>query len=74
MPIYEYRCQKCRQQFELLVFDRDAAVQCPDCGSKQVNKLPSLFAHKSDQGFTPSSGGSACGSCSASSCTGCGNH
>ena len=74
MPIYEYQCQKCRQQFEMLVFDLAAEIRCPDCGSKRVSKLPSLFAHKSDSGFTPSSGGSSCSGCTSSSCSGCSCH
>jgi putative FmdB family regulatory protein len=71
MPIYEYVCCKCNHEFEELVFDRDARITCPSCGSKKVNKCMSVFAHKSEAGFTPASGSSACGGCSSSSCSGC---
>ncbi|HVV98834.1 MAG TPA: zinc ribbon domain-containing protein [Planctomycetaceae bacterium] len=38
MPIFEYRCQDCRQDFELLVRASDV-VECPHCRSKQLEKL-----------------------------------
>lgn len=71
MPIYEYICCKCDEEFEQLVFDREARIECPACGSKKVNKCMSVFAHKSDAGFTSSSGGADCSGCSSSSCSGC---
>lgn len=38
MPIYEYRCKKCDQRFELMrrLGDRDNAAACPECGSKRT--------------------------------------
>ncbi len=71
MPIYEYICRKCDEEFEQLVFDREAAIECPACGSRKVKKCLSVFAHKSDSGFTSSSGSSACSGCSSSTCSGC---
>jgi putative FmdB family regulatory protein len=71
VPIYEYACAKCSHEFEELVFDRDAVIKCPECGSKKTKKLLSVFAHKSDSGFTSSAGGDSCGGCSASTCSGC---
>ena len=72
MPIYEYCCQKCGLEFEQLLLDRNASVQCPECGSSDPKKKMSVFAHKSDAGFTPSSGGgSSCNGCSSGVCTGC---
>lgn len=39
MPIYEYRCEKCGNCFEMLVFSSDEdAVSCPDCASEQVQR------------------------------------
>lgn len=45
MPIYEYQCRKCEQHFEEMVAFADAAgeVQCPHCGTEDVNRLFSLF-------------------------------
>lgn len=45
MPIYEYRCDGCSEEFEELV--RNAAetgVVCPRCGSGAVTRRLSLFA------------------------------
>jgi putative FmdB family regulatory protein len=38
MPLYEYRCQDCRQLSELLVRNGERP-RCPGCGSKQLDKL-----------------------------------
>ncbi len=60
MPIYEFKCKKCGEEFEQILFasDREEAVACPVCKSKQTRKLMSAFA----------GGKSGCGSCSATSC------
>ena len=45
MPIYEYSCTKCGQQFEKL--QKNAAeetVVCPNCGSTEGNKEFSSFS------------------------------
>ncbi|WP_298828924.1 zinc ribbon domain-containing protein [uncultured Piscinibacter sp.] len=43
MPIHDYRCSACGQQFELLV--RGSTVPaCPHCASKALDKLVSLTA------------------------------
>ncbi len=70
MPLYEFHCSKCEQDFEELVIDDDP-VKCPGCGSGKVNKLMSACAHKSGGSFVPSSGGSGCSSCSSGSCSTC---
>ena len=45
MPIYEFRCDACAEQFEELLRTRDEArVSCPHCGSTSVTRLFSLFA------------------------------
>ena len=45
MPVYEYRCKECGENFDLFV--RSAAQQnapnCPKCKSLQVKKAISLF-------------------------------
>ncbi len=40
MPIYEYACQRCGHEFELLV-RASQTVHCPNCGSQQLRKLVS---------------------------------
>lgn len=43
MPIYEYACSKCGQEFETLV--RPGSVPgCPSCHSTELQKKLSVFA------------------------------
>ncbi len=43
MPIHDFRCSACGQQFELLV--RSSSVPaCPHCASTALDKLVSLTA------------------------------
>lgn len=45
MPIYEYRCAQCSEQFEELVGAAwDGKIKCPACSSAQVERLLSTFA------------------------------
>ena len=43
MPLYDYLCKKCDHSFELLVVG-DVVPQCPECGSKRLQKLISAPA------------------------------
>jgi putative FmdB family regulatory protein len=43
MPIFEYICQECQHEFEILVFGRDKAA-CPKCRSKKLSPQLSVFA------------------------------
>lgn len=70
MPIFEYKCAKCKEKFEELVTDQ-TQVMCPNCGSVEVNKLFSAFGYKSGSSFKSSKSGSSCGSCSGGSCSTC---
>ncbi|MDO9632939.1 MAG: zinc ribbon domain-containing protein, partial [Humidesulfovibrio sp.] len=38
MPIFEYVCQRCKNQFEELVFGQDEEAVCPSCGSTKTKK------------------------------------
>jgi putative FmdB family regulatory protein len=48
MPIYEYRCDDCAQQFECFVrpssLTPDDAIACPSCRGQNLQRLLSLFA------------------------------
>lgn len=75
MPIYEYCCQDCNEEFETLVFG-DEKPDCPSCSSGNVCRQMSVcgFLSKGSGGETVSkSAGSACGGCAAGSCAGCGS-
>lgn len=42
VPIYEYHCQECGEEFEELV--RSAReIECPECGGEDIRKLVSRF-------------------------------
>jgi putative FmdB family regulatory protein len=72
MPIYEFKCGKCRKDFEELVYGGNVSkIKCPKCGSKKVEKKMSLFGFKSGSTFKSSGSGHSCGSCSSSSCNTC---
>ncbi|MBW2609056.1 MAG: zinc ribbon domain-containing protein [Deltaproteobacteria bacterium] len=62
MPIYEYRCNKCENAFEQLVFpsDNEDKFICPSCGGKDISRIASSFSCGSDS--SPGSGlsSSAC--------------
>lgn len=53
MPVYEFRCQKCRKKFSILVkgwAGVPASCACPNCGSTEVSRVFSSFAlRKSDK-------------------------
>ncbi len=74
MPIYEFLCNKCDNEFEELVFS-STKVECPECGSKKVKRLVSSFAF-GGEGIKSSAAhdGGDCNSCglSGSACKTCG--
>jgi putative FmdB family regulatory protein len=48
MPMFEYSCKGCGNQFETLVRPQDAAPTCPKCQSADLEKLISTPAIKSE--------------------------
>ena len=39
MPIYEYKCKGCGEISEVFVQKQDTLVECPHCGSEEMEKL-----------------------------------
>lgn len=66
MPIYEFRCQKCKALFEALVSSCEAVkdVTCKQCGSALVEKTisASSFRIASSGSSIPSGALSGCSS------------
>lgn len=52
MPIYEYQCKECSERFDKFVRSMMAqiVVECPACGSTQVDKAFSTFASRGSNG------------------------
>ena len=46
MPIYEYRCHKCRKRFSVLTLrvSEEPVVECSHCGARAADRLMSRFA------------------------------
>jgi putative FmdB family regulatory protein len=61
MPIYEFQCQKCKNEFEVLFRSGDEKLKivCPACKSGKARKMMSAFA----------GGKSGCNSCATTSCS-----
>ncbi|QJB55463.1 zinc ribbon domain-containing protein [Pseudodesulfovibrio sp. zrk46] len=82
MPIFEYNCKACGEEFEELVFDRDECPPCPKCGSEDTGKLMSAVRSRIGGG-APDMGGEAaapapaassgCAGCSGGDCSSCGS-
>lgn len=72
MPIYEYQCKKCDNDFEYLVFKTDEPVSCPECNNSKVVRKMSACSFKSGGNYTPASGSSSCSGCSSNNCSSCG--
>ena len=68
MPIFEYCCEKCGEEFERLVPRSDTKVHCEKCGSGEVKKKLSTFSAS-----VRSSGGCPAASVCPSSGGGCGH-
>ena len=49
MPIFEYRCSGCLDEFESLVLNSSPAPGCPSCGSQDLEKLMSMSSVSSEQ-------------------------
>ena len=71
MPVFEFECVSCGDRFERLVFSATSTVSCPDCGSTELEKLPSTFGMSGVERQTANT--AACASCSAGSCSSCGH-
>ena len=60
MPIYEYRCPACGEQFEVLLRADDPTPGCAKCGSP-VERVMSVTGGVRIGGGAARSGGPCCG-------------
>jgi putative FmdB family regulatory protein len=75
MPIFEFACSDCGEEFEELMLGSKKAVSCPKCGSSRTQKQMSSFAFKAGYKFvgTGKKASSGCTGCTSSSCSSCGS-
>jgi putative FmdB family regulatory protein len=66
MPLYEFRCQECKNQFEVLVSSASAAeeITCTKCASRNIKKTISAtsFRISSSSNRVPAGALSGCSS------------
>ncbi|MFC1857104.1 zinc ribbon domain-containing protein [Thermodesulfobacteriota bacterium] len=69
MPIYEFKCLKCEEFFELLVMNKaeEATLRCPKCKCGEVERVISTTNYAMSTG--QSSVESQTRTCSSGSCT-----
>ena len=62
MPLYEFRCPQCGDEFELIVFSSDQEpIQCPKCGASNPERLLSMFSSGRGASHVGASAASSCG-------------
>mgnify|MGYP001561655318 CR=1 FL=1 len=72
MPIYEFHCDQCENEFEKLVLNTSEKIACPKCKSKKIHRMMSAFAFSSG-GKVKTVASSSCSGCTATSCSTCGS-
>lgn len=71
MPLYEFKCLKCRELFELLVMHNETGpVTCPKCKSEDFERVLSATSYTMGKGTMVSRrSGAQTRTCSGGSCT-----
>jgi putative FmdB family regulatory protein len=67
MPIYEFRCRTCEQEFESLIpSSKLDDATCPSCGAGEPRRLMSVIAGMGGRAAdpAPTCGAGACARCS----------
>ena len=83
MPIYEYICRDCKNEFEVIrpMGQADVPMACASCGGENIKRKISVFYAESggkaprtsrDKAVAGTSAPS-CGSCVGGSCANCGH-
>jgi putative FmdB family regulatory protein len=62
MPLFEYRCQSCSHDFEVLVRGNEKP-HCPSCNSELLDKRMSVFAAHANGSSRATSAPGPCGAC-----------
>jgi putative FmdB family regulatory protein len=67
MPLYEYTCRSCQNDFEALVRS-DETPACPSCGGEKLEKRFSVPAAHTSGGQLPISRSESFGGCGRPQC------
>lgn len=72
MPIYEYICQDCQAEFELIrsIKEADSALNCIQCQGEKIQRKISLF--NASSGGRAIAGANSCSTCAGGTCSSCG--
>ena len=59
MPIFEFKCSKCEEFFEVIVMgsDKDNDVNCPKCKSSEFERVVSTINYNMGASASSSGGG-----------------
>jgi putative FmdB family regulatory protein len=72
MPLYEFRCLRCDECFEILVMKQEEQVElrCPKCKSEEFERVLSVSCYSMGSEASRSGGGrSQTRSCPGGTCT-----
>jgi len=72
MPIYEFKCLKCDEFFELILMNKneEGELKCPKCGSEEFERIISTTNFSMGGGSSSKAPvSSQARSCSSGSCT-----
>ncbi len=71
MPIYEFKCAKCNDLFEILVRNQEeeAALHCPKCQSTEFERVISATRHAMGDAKGQSGAQAVSRNCASGSCT-----
>jgi putative FmdB family regulatory protein len=75
MPIYEYVCESCHREFNLLrpMSQADSPAPCEGCGHARTKRKLSLFSARTGEGTAVAgTSGPSCSGCAGGSCSSCG--
>ena len=55
MPIYEYKCKKCGNNFDMYqeINSDNEQVECPMCGEKHSERVYSIFRNMKNDNYVP---------------------
>ena len=68
MPIYEYVCSQCRQDFEVFHRNGSSEAACPHCGQADVKRKLSAFSFSAGASVHAPGGCGRCGSDTPGQC------